>query len=228
MKTIVPEERLELAYELYLKKDYKTSLEYYEWFYDNAESIDSAYNGAKYRSLKEWYCLSEKYPPAMDALVKRKDIAYLSFKKKKDVKSFIDYIRVCHAIKHAKEAIEVFVSHKKEDEIFMKKVYFAIEDILIKNRQWKLCSSCIDNPVENYKRLLARFDELIHISNNGFNGEHNKIYEKKFEEDVQNLIWILSADRRKEEISHVLKELKIDLNKREISGPHIVLGNQRK
>ena len=216
VKNLLPEDRLEQAYELYLKKDYKASLEHYEWFYDNAEKIDSSYSGAKYRSLKEWHCLANKYPPAFDALVKRKNNAYRLFQEKNDINILISYMRICHALKHDEEAIKLFIHLHEVDTSLTKKVYKSIESILIKNRKWKLCSSCIDNSMEHYKMLLSIFDELIRISESGSNGEYNKNYEEKFEKDVQNLIWILKSENREEEISKILEELKIDLNTRNI------------
>jgi len=68
-----PAEILEIAEMSHQKRDFKVSLESYQWFFDNAVQIDSVYVGAKYaRALKGWYRIALEYPPAYDALVQRK------------------------------------------------------------------------------------------------------------------------------------------------------------
>ena len=209
-----PELILELAYESYQKGDFEESLENYIWFFDNAEKVNPLFDGAKYRSLREWYSLALKFSPAYNALIEKKKISYKLFKTEKSIKTFRDYIRICHALKHNKDAIDLFLYLRETDRDFTKKVYTNIESILIENKEWKLCSFYIENSIEKYENILAIFDELIRISESGFNGEYNHIYLKKFGVDLKNLFSILQVDNRENEILKIQEKVKIDLEKR--------------
>jgi len=212
-----PGEILELAYELYQKKDYKTSLEKYEWFFDNAVDIDSSYIGAKYRSLREWSCLAKDYEPAHQSLINKKNITSKLFQKNKSKELFRDFSRLCDVLNHYQEFMNVFLKLQDSNMEFTESIYIYIEDILIKNRKWELCNLYIKDSIEKYNILLAKFDELIRISNNEFNGEYNSIYEKQFEKDIQNLLWILKVGNRDNEINNIVSQLKNDLLKRNIT-----------
>ncbi|MCF6244544.1 MAG: hypothetical protein L3J43_05865 [Sulfurovum sp.] len=152
---LLPEEILEKAYEFYEKGEYKTSLEYYEWFFDSAEDINPNYDGAKYRSLNEWYCLGKKYPPAFDALNKRKEKLYKLFQKEKSIKTFRDYIKVCNALKHNQDAIDLFLYFHIRGNHFAKEAYSTIESILIENKEWELCNYYIDDSMKKYENILV-------------------------------------------------------------------------
>ena len=216
MEKLLPENVLEQAYELYLNKKYKESLENYEWFFDKAENFDSNYSGAKYRSLKEWKCLADEYQPALEALTKRKNICLKLFKQNKNTKTFRDYTAVCHALKHDHEVINLFKDLCKTDINFAKSVFPFIENILILNREWALCNMCIDDSMKKYNVLLEKFDEMMRISNEAYNGDYNDIYEKKFERDIQSLFWILKTGKREKEIKKIQSKLLQDLADRNI------------
>jgi len=211
-----PKEVLELAYELYQQGKYLDSLRNYQWFFNNAVKIDSTWEGAKYRSLKEWYCLAKKYPPAYEALIEQKNESLKMFKKYKDVLMLSEYAKICNILELDKEFINLFTELCNTEIDLAKSAYISIENILIENREWELCNLCIDNSIEKYNMLLAIFDELLRISEGAYNGEYNPIYEKKFEKDIQNLLWILKVGNRENEINNILSTLKIDLLKRNI------------
>lgn len=211
-----PGEILNQARDSFEEGDYKSSLEHYQWFFTHAVQVDSTWVGAKYRSLKEWYCLAEKYQPAYEALVKQKDKSLRSFQKYKGVEPLSEYSDICHFLKTDQEFIDLFAELCRNQIDFAKSAYISVENILIANREWELCNICIDNSLEKYNMLLERFDELMRISKEGFNGEYNDIYEQKFERDIQNLFWILHVGKRDDEVGMIQEKLKKDLLERNI------------
>lgn len=212
-----PIELLELAYEQFKNSEYEDALKNYQWFFNNAVDIDSTFSGAKYRMLKEWYCLAKEYKPAYDALVEQKSKSLSIFNDKHDVESLSEYAEICYILSMDKEFIELFSRLCINDLDLAKLLFPSVEKILIDNSEWELCNLCIDDSIQNYQSILERFDELISISNNAFNGKHNTIYERQLEKDIQNLFWILKVGDREDEINLILAVAKEDLRKRRIT-----------
>ncbi len=215
-KTKEMENILELAYSQYEKGDYQSSLENYNYFFDNAVKIDSSFVGAKYRALKEWYYLAKKYKPAYDALINKKFLLLKLFEKDKDDITLIEYAQICHVLKSDKEFINLFSKLHDDNINLAKSVYKSVEDILIKNREWKLCNYFIEDSIESYTKLLEQFDELIRISEGAYEGKYNKDYENKFEKDIHNLLWILKIGNRESEINNIILKLKNNLAERNL------------
>jgi transcription termination factor Rho len=214
MQKNTPQDILELAYTQYTKGKYSQSLENYEWFFDNAVQIDTTYIGAKYRSLKEWYSLAKEYKPAYTALINKKNTLLKSFNKSKNEFLLIDYAKICHVLNDDEEFIELFKKLEKQYPEITKDIYISIENILIKNEEWKICNDYIKDSMGKYKTLLNKFDELIRISEGAYNGEYNQNYQKEFEVDIQNLFKILSVGNRQKEIDAIISKLKNDLTSR--------------
>lgn len=208
---------LESAYNLYEKNDYEESLRLYEIFFKNTENLHSSWVGARFRAYKEWYCLSKKYDPAYNALMEIKKRVYGLFKNHNDIAMFSEYARICKVSKQDDEIINVFLELHEKNKHIARKAYNSVESILIQNRQWEICSFYIENSMEKYQTILAQYDELIYISNSGFDGKYNLVYEKEFEKNMQNLIWILKVSSRDTEIDYIMDELKNNLKERDIS-----------
>jgi len=214
MQKNTPQDILELAYTQYTEGKYSLSLENYEWFFDNAVQIDTAYIGAKYRSLKEWYCLAKEYKPAYNTLINKKSSLLNSFNTSKNKFLLIDYAKICHVLNYDKEFIDLFKKLEKQYPKITKDIYISVEHILIKNKEWKICNDYIKDSMGKYKTLLNKFDELIRISEGAYNGEYNQNYQNEFEVDIQNLFKILSVGNRQKEIDEILLKLKNDLSSR--------------
>lgn len=208
---------LEQAFEFYERGDYKNSLLTYEWFFDNAEIYDPEQKSAKYRSLKEWYSLGQKYKPALDSLVSKKVLSYIAFQKNSTVELFREYAYICHALKNDDEVIDVFKDCTKKDPIFAKQAYQYIEHILIENKKWKICETFIQDSMKTYQEKLAILDELLNISKHAYNGMFDQKYIKKYLEDIDNLFQILKSSHRYSEIEEIKKRVLIDMTTRSIT-----------
>lgn len=205
---------LALAYDLYEKGEYEKALENYEWFYDNAEKIDSTWSGAKYRSLKEWSDLGQKYKPAYDLLNSKRIEAFSALEEERTQSTFRDYARICHVLHLDQDVINSFIYFQTVDPNFAQAVYIYIEDILINNKQWEICSKYIVDGMGRYIEKLAIFDELMKISKMAYDGEFDQNYIKKFTFDINNLIDILRSEHRDQEIEAIRKKVILDMEHR--------------
>ena len=206
---------LELAETLYQEGNYQLSLENYIWCFENAEKEDPVWKSAKLGAcLDGWYNLSQKYQPALNKLENKKNEIYKSLKNKYDIDKFVEYVKVCSYLKIEQESINLFKLYDKENIELAKISFEFIYELLVKTREWALCSKYLLNSLEKYELILENFDELMRISEEAFNGEYNQVYQDTFISDIENLFIILEHGNRQEEIDIIKNGLEIDLKNR--------------
>jgi len=206
---------LELAETSYQEGKYQLSLENYIWCFENAEKEDPIWKSAKLGAcLEGWYNLSQQYQPALDALENKKNEIYTYLQNQYDIDKFVEYVKVCSYLKIEQELINLFKLYDKENIELAKISFEFVYEILVQNREWDLCSKYLLDSLEKYELILEKFDELMRISKEAFNGEYNQIYQNKFIRDIENLFIILEHRDCQKEIDIIKNRLEIDLTSR--------------
>ena len=210
-----PVKILELAQTLYENNQYALSLENYKWCFENAEKENSIWKSAKLGAcLEGWYILSEKYPPALNALINKKYEIYEYLQNKYDINKFVEYIKICSYLKVEDEPIKFFELYDKDNEKLAKMSFEFMYDMLIKNKKWALCSKYLLEPLVKYESILEKFDELMRISEEAFKGEYNQVYQNEFIVDIKSLFIILEKGSRIKEMKEIKNRLNKDLKSR--------------
>lgn len=201
------------AREAYDKLDYSTSLENYIWLYDNLLKIDESYVGMRYRVvLREWKKLGYQYKPAFEAMIDKTYETYDHLQKEKSKELFWDYVHLCDILGESKQAVEEFSKYHDNNKSFAKEVFKFIRDILINQKEWKLCSCYMSDTQYEYERVLDVFDKCMDM--NPINYEWAEDFKKGFIKDIENLCFILQEEQQEAKIENILEQAYKDMSAR--------------
>jgi hypothetical protein len=116
--------------------DYAQSLKNYEWFFENALSVNQSYIGVRQSYvLAEWKSLGDKYPPALTSFLALRDKALKELRSGKgSALTFSDYQSINEHLKETDATMDLFRElHTKNPELAQKCFSFIDETLLAKN-----------------------------------------------------------------------------------------------
>ncbi len=154
-------------------------------------------------ALFDWEEFGDKYPPALDALIKVKEQdkeALLSGKG--NAQNFHDLLAINEHLNNEQETLELFIELEKKYPEEAVKYYDIAENLLVKNQRFYLCSKYIPDPLGRYNKLQGNRDSNLRLVKNnpeiGIPG-YLTFIDDHFTNGVVNLVTILTATDRKEE-----------------------------
>jgi|CXWL01.1.fsa_nt_gi hypothetical protein len=174
---------------------YQEALDRYLWFHDNILEQDTGMAGVRLSfALSYWKELGEVYPPAMDALIDKRDAKTHKIKTTGTSKDlFADVAAINRTLKENSKTIQLFEIVSQKYPLLAKDACrYALNDLL-DSRRYDLIQKNIGNIIDHYKRIEAThrksFKEIA-------NEKSLKSYmEKRFVENVIELIeYCLAVD----------------------------------
>ncbi len=189
--------------------EYEEALERTIWFHDHALEHDKSMSGVRLSfALSDWYELGKKYPPALVALKNIRD-------KNKNIllsgngtfQNFMDLSSFNETLGEEKKTLEVFLFLDKNHPEQAKRYYHVIDDYLIENQEFELCSKYISDAIYDFERLRHKRELSISFSRTTpeMKNELRDIDDKFYTEGVLGLIKILMASDRESEAKEVQK-----------------------
>ncbi|MCU7937268.1 MAG: hypothetical protein KZQ99_20735 [Candidatus Thiodiazotropha sp. (ex Dulcina madagascariensis)] len=215
---IDPGDILQEARVAFSDKKYSLSLEKYRWFFDNALKIKKSYYGVRLSyCLSEWADLGNSYPPALDYLIKQKELSLKTFKETKSCGQFHEYSRICDALDCPNEPVEVFLEIASVDKALSDKIFKFVYEELARQSQWVICREYMGNGYNQYKEILELFDACVQGGKRKGGDQGEGIINSSIERTVEELLWILRMQafaKANDEIQSALGRIKHDYGKR--------------
>jgi tetratricopeptide (TPR) repeat protein len=188
---------------------FQQALEKQLWFHEESKKSPGMAGVRLSYAINSWVELGKKYPPALKALIKVRDKdkeALLSGKG--DFQNFHDLYAINEGLGQEEETLELFLILDKEFPGQSESYYIVAEDILIKNKQYKICAKYIGDPIIKYEGL--RHNRELQISFAKTNPKLNnknflEFADQNFLDDVIKLIEVLIAIENQEDAIEIQK-----------------------
>jgi hypothetical protein len=128
---------------------YQLALEKYRWFHHNALRLRPSLYGVRLSyALRAWKSLADKYPPAMKALRKARDVARNAARTQKGRaahEQYADFAAINRCLDEEPKTVRLFEWLHKHRPKLAKKVYHRTEAVLARANEFKLCGAYIDS-----------------------------------------------------------------------------------
>jgi len=208
---------LEEARSAYKEKDYASSLEKYQWFFDNSIKIKRSYYGVRLSyCLDEWAELGKEYPPAKAALVSLKNNTLTIFKQTKSREAFHEYSSICRSLGNKEEVFNNFLPLHKEKSEIAKELFRFVYEYCAENEKWNICREYLGNGIKKYEESFEIFDHMIKHSKEG----EDEIGESMAQEaqdylqrDIRWILTMLQSSKAEKEYESIVSRIETDLTK---------------
>ena len=216
---IDPGDVLDEARRAFDKKDYQLALEKYQWFYENALSIDEAYYGVRLSyCLGEWARLAQEYPNALETLTALKERTLSDFKKSHSRQTFHEYASICEYLGCPDEVFENFRAFHETDKDLSFKLFPFVYEYCATRGWWDICREYLGNGYDRYRQSLETFDYMreVAVEKNG-DTQDSILTDAKmmFERDILWILNMLSHIDAPNEYESAISRIKSDLIERE-------------
>jgi len=171
-----PKDALDAARAAFRAQQYPEALASYAWFFDHALDDDpAAFYGVRLSyCLSEWARLGAKYPPALERLEERRDLALEAFGATRDPERFHDFKAICEALEEdSRVPIATFADlHDRDRTLAVLAVRFIWHEI-VDAKMWDVAAAYVTDPQVDYESAVERFAETMAIcdDNPDFGGE---------------------------------------------------------
>lgn len=211
-----PRDALDDARAAFREKKYETALERYEHFFDHALDDDahSLYGVRLSYCLSEWAKLGNVYTLATRRLEEKASESLVLLARTREPERFHDFIAICRYLDRNSDPIRHFLHIHSSDRDLAHSVVRFIWDALVQDRQWSVCDAYLEEPKENYKVSLRKFDEAMQVcqSEPTFGGkEFEEQIEGWYVRDVSNILLVLKNTGRNDEAAAVASSAESDM-----------------
>ena len=202
-----PGKILDLARTYYNNEDYEKALQAHIWFFKNALKHEVSYAGVRLSfALTDWIKLGKVYPKAIKELKQIKNEKINRIKKIPSFSLFHDIhgINGKFCLNKVEETIQLFIYFHKNNPELAKKMFLVIENDLMDNKYYLICSKYLDNIariVENQQQSLR---SNIRIMNDYPRPSHLKFTLQSYKKGINNIFLLLYETKRYDEIKEAL------------------------
>lgn len=191
----------------------------YDHFFEHALENDPSFYGVRLSyCLGEWAELGKAYPPALDALVKKKDEALQLLAQTRDPERFKDFSSICQCLDCPAEPVRVFHQYHLADNGFAATLVHIVWGELIAAKAWETCSTYLVNVIATYERTLEAFDMAVRLgrSNSGFGDpDYEAFIDRWYVKDVGHIGLVLRNTGRELEAKALRERVLKDLEQRD-------------
>lgn len=199
---------LQAIVELANNGKYQEALEAHIRFHEESKNSPGMAGVRTSFALMYWLHLAKKYPPALDALkgIRDKDKAML-LSGNGTFDNFMDLSALNENLGEEKQTLEVFMFLDEHHPEQAKRYYHVIDDYLIENKHFELCSKYIDDAVYEFEKLRHKRELSISFARSRpeMDNDLKEIDDRFYNEGVVGLIKILMASNRESEAKEVQK-----------------------
>lgn len=167
-------------------KDYSTALERFKWFFDHALEYQPSMSGVRNSfALSDWKKLADKYPPALEALISRRDSLATLVKIQGSRDAFNDVQSINRILKEEKKSVELFEYILQNNYVAASSFYIYVDEDLFKLKRYDIIREFIGDPMEYFFNMVDMHKQIINLSQQ----ENIKlIHEKQFANETIGLI----------------------------------------
>jgi FMN phosphatase YigB (HAD superfamily) len=199
--------------------DYPEALRQYDYFFDHALDDDPAalYGVRLSYCLDEWAKLGEKYPPALESLIEKKNSARALLEQSRDPERFHDFVAISKNLNGGDEPIRQFLEYHVSDPELARSIIRFIWDRLITAKQWEVCGAYLTDPIEKYEAEVEKFDGILAMwkADPTWAVEEFDVYLRgKIARNVSNLILVLRENGRMGEATILEERIAADAEAR--------------
>lgn len=197
-----PKESLHLGRKLYNAARYAEALVEYEWFFENATSIEPSYHGVRLSyCLAEWHDLGKVYDPALKRLKEKQQESFQDFLSSGDRQKFNDFESISVELGDTKLVIEKFLLLDREHKEIAPNAWLYARGHFFKEEDWKICGKYLTDPEGECKNLLNKFLSTmeLHIKEPGLFGDDKPIVRWLIEDSHYVLRTLKNSGRKAEE-----------------------------
>lgn len=213
---------LDAAREARKKGDYPEALKQYSYFFEHALDGDPAslYGVRLSYCLDEWSRLGKAYPPALDALHERREVALRRFEATQEPENFHDFETISKYLDAHQEAVDSFMAyHAKDRNLAVLAVRFVWSK-LVAQGAWEVCGCYLGDPRDRYKTALMKFDQAMKVSreNPDFGGaDFDEQIKGWYVRDVSELLLVLTHTGQDRAATRFHSRAKSDMLRRKCS-----------
>lgn len=191
---------------------YRVALAKHVWFHRFALKFEPSLSGVRVSfALRYWKELGDCYPPALRELrrIRNECLENVRHGKRFCFKTFYDLRSINRSLGRNDLTYRVFLELDKTRPRTAKRVYSAVEDILIGLQQFALCSKYIANPIQRIYSILESHDrDRKGVEEGIYNKEIFNTITRHVHSEIAKMIAILAIDDRLEE-AHAVAEIVI-------------------
>lgn len=203
-----PQEILNEAQEDADQGNYENALLKHLWFHNHALKHERSLYGVRLSfALGDWHKLGEKYPPALNALKKERDLAQKHIRDGQNYyEYFHDYESINGELGEQYKTTQLFrwldMNHPERAQ----KVYRVAQSTLIRAKEYNLCGKYID-PENSYNRYLQQFRSGLQFAKNSpYRERAGNFAYASFSNDVSILVALLVISNRVSEANDISKK----------------------
>ncbi len=190
---------------------HQLALEKLVWFYENAIRIQPSLSGVRRSyALRAWKELGGKYPPAMKALRRSRDVAQHGARTKRGkaaAQSYADFAAINQYLGEQAKTVRMFKWLHKHRPQLARDVYHRTEEDVARAKEFKLCGAYIDGS-EQFARLRRGFRVNIRLARKEFGARHEEYAYSSFSEKTTRLVALLTLNGRTKEAKQVVVRAK--------------------
>lgn len=180
---------------------HEEALQRFRWFHDHALEHDPAMYGVRLSfALGYWKALGDVYPPARAALVETRDRKEKNILQGKGTAHlFHDVASLNNTLGDDQKTVELFRKLDAEQNDLAKQCWDMAKDSIIKGKAYDLARKYIGNPVREWGKVQAMYEQHKAMYGGNNFGDHFKAYsENRFVEESIKLIHVaLALDDKK-------------------------------
>jgi len=192
---------------------YSVALAKHLWFHREALKVDQSFYGVRLSfALDYWKDLAQRYPPAMEALVKTRDDALKSVLEGGGAidafNAFHDLVALNRALGESGQTVRTFVRLDAERPELAERVFNLAQPALIRAKEYAVCGKYL-KPRRSWlmARQIYEMDKL-RAEENGGRPEYEDFREKSFTNEVSTLVALLVVNGREDEARALAEEAK--------------------
>jgi hypothetical protein len=186
---------------------HQAALEKLLWFHKNAIRLQPSLSGVRRSyALSAWKNLADKYPPAMTALRRSRDIARRAARRRKGraaQQQYADFAAINHYLDEEPKTVRLFKWLHEHRPKLARDVYHRVEDVLARAREFKLCGAYIESE-EQFVRIRRGFRVNMRLARKEFGAEHEDYSYRSFSERTTRLVALLTLNGRTKEARQVV------------------------
>lgn len=198
---------LKKAMKLRKEGKYKEALKEHILFHEESKAIIGMGGVRLSYAIEDWVKLSQKYPPALTALIALKD------KNKKllltgngDFKNFQEFSSINRSLKKEDETYKLFLLLDKKFPKLAHRYFIIAKDLVMKHKNYQLYAKYLKDSIGEYEKIRSSRENILSMirTNKTLNTPEMKKYtDNHFVESTCQLIEVLvglNRDKEAEEI----------------------------
>ncbi|MEM9412397.1 MAG: hypothetical protein AAGA30_14885 [Planctomycetota bacterium] len=188
---------------------YEDALKKFVWFHENALTFEPAMVGVRLSfALGYWGQLAQEYPPAKAKLVEFRDEAKKDILAGKKVfQTFSDFEAINRQLGQSEKTKDVFVELDKSNPKIAKNIFRLAKKSLVEAKMFDLMAKYVQP--KDFDMMKMAFQMGRRISDDErFGKQHLDFINKKFANDVETLVALLSRSDRQESADKIAQEAK--------------------